>query len=200
MQRRARLARLNCLEGLGIDDGRMLPWPGSPVVVKFAEIVPVAQDVGERTIGQMHAADRIACCEGSDPGSDVSPLQFSVNLPLVRLLPFSRLPDRGFELLSGVSNSGLCRRTRRRPRKLKNRRQRARARSDPQGPNDPAVRPKLHAALRQTHGATSPLVWAPLRAADTTSKASPVAASRAEPPARRAGGRSGSVVPCWWSY
>src|SRR6185437_16716385 len=43
-------ARLNFLERPGIDDGRMLPWPGSSVVVDLAEIVPVAQNVGERTI------------------------------------------------------------------------------------------------------------------------------------------------------
>src|SRR6185312_9877402 len=53
-------ARPNFLERLGIDDGRMLPRPGSPVVVDLAEIVPVAQDVGERAIGQMHAANLLA--------------------------------------------------------------------------------------------------------------------------------------------
>src|SRR6185437_17092304 len=53
-------APLNFLESLGIDDGRMLPRPGSPVVVDLAELVAVAQDVGERAIGQMHAANLLA--------------------------------------------------------------------------------------------------------------------------------------------
>src|SRR6185437_837581 len=71
-------APLNFLERLGIDDGRMLPRPGSPVVVDLAEIMPVAQDVGERAIGQMNAANRLAGRQRTNPGPDVSPLQFSL--------------------------------------------------------------------------------------------------------------------------
>jgi hypothetical protein len=71
-------APLNFLERLGIDDGRMLPRPGSPVVVDLAEIMPVAQDVGERAIGQMNAANRLAGRQRTNPGPDVSPLQLAL--------------------------------------------------------------------------------------------------------------------------
>src|SRR5579863_2177090 len=74
-------ARPNCLEGLGIDKGWMLPRPGSPVVVDLAEIVPVAQNVGERAIGQMNAANRFARGKGANASSDLSSLQFSLERP-----------------------------------------------------------------------------------------------------------------------
>src|SRR4051795_7624845 len=43
------------------------PGIARPLVVQLTEIDPVAQDMGERPIGQRHAADRAAGAEGAAP-------------------------------------------------------------------------------------------------------------------------------------
>ncbi len=67
--------RLHGVEQPDIDNRLMLGRPGTAVVIEFAEIVAVLQNVGQRPIGQRDRADDLAAGKTALARDDALPAQ-----------------------------------------------------------------------------------------------------------------------------